>query len=96
MQHPAQAAAWLRRQVIVELRRTWPTPYLPPEQRRAALGRMGVVEPLISSLEGMSAEQRAALVAGTIEGMAMADVATVLDTDLGGATSPSRERGWTT
>ena len=85
MQHPAQAAAWLRRQVIVELRRTWPTPYLPPEQRRAALGRMGVVEPLISSLEGMSAEQRAALVAGTIEGMAMADVATVLDTDLGGA-----------
>ncbi len=62
----------------------------------AALGRMGVAEPLISSLEGMSAEQRAALVAGTIEGMAMADVATTLDTDLGGAYAPSRERGSTT
>jgi DNA-directed RNA polymerase specialized sigma24 family protein len=85
MQHPEQAAAWLRRQVISELRRTWPTPHLPPEERRAALGRMGVAEPLISSLEDMSVERRAALVAGTIEGLAMADVAIALDTDLGGA-----------
>jgi len=46
---------------------------------------MGVGEPLIRSLEGMSAERRAALVAGSVEGMAMADVATTLDTDLGDA-----------
>ena len=85
MQPPEQAAVWLRRQLISELRKTWPTPYLPPQERRAALGRMGVVEPLISSLEGMSAEGRAALIASTIEGMGMADVATTLDTDLGGA-----------
>jgi DNA-directed RNA polymerase specialized sigma24 family protein len=85
LQHPEQAAAWLRRQVIAELRRTWPTPSLPPEERRAALGRMAVGEPLISALESMSAEHRAALVAGTIEGLGMADVATTLDTDLAGA-----------
>jgi DNA-directed RNA polymerase specialized sigma24 family protein len=85
MQDPQRAAAWLRREVIGELRRTWPTPHLPPQERRAALGRMGVVEPLISALEGMSAERRAALVAGTIEQMGMADVATMLDTDTGGA-----------
>jgi DNA-directed RNA polymerase specialized sigma24 family protein len=80
-----QAAAWLRREVIGELRRTWPTPQLPPEERHAVLHRMGVADPLISSLEGMSAERRAALVVSTIEGMAMADVANTLDTDLGDA-----------
>ena len=80
-----QAAAWLRREVIGELRRTWPTPQLQPEERHAVLHRMGVADPLISSLEGMSAERRAALVVSTIEGMAMADVANTLDTDLGDA-----------
>ena len=80
-----QAAAWLRREVIGELRRTWPTPYLAPGERHAVLSRMGVAEPLISALEEMSAEQRAALVVSSIEGMAMADVATTLDADLGDA-----------
>jgi hypothetical protein len=40
---------------------------------------------LISALEEMSAERRAALVVSSIEGMAMADVATTLDADLGDA-----------
>ena len=84
-QNSDQAAAWLRREVIGELRRTWPTPQLQPEERHAALHRMGVADPLISSLEGMSAERRAALVVSTVEGMAMADVANTLDTDLGDA-----------
>jgi len=80
-----QAAAWLRREVIGELRRTWPTPYLPPHERHAVLSRMGATDALISSLEGMSAERRAALVVGSIERMPMADVASTLDTDLGDA-----------
>ncbi|HKO32900.1 MAG TPA: hypothetical protein VJY85_04045 [Candidatus Limnocylindria bacterium] len=84
-QDSGQAAAWLRREVIGELRRTWPTPYLPPHERHAVLGRMGATDALISSLEGMSAERRAALVVASIEGMPMADVATTLDTDLGDA-----------
>ena len=79
------AAGWLRREVISELRRTWPTPNLLPAERRGALRRMGVTEPLMSSIESISADGRAALVAGAIEGLGMPDVAITLDTDLAGA-----------
>ena len=38
---PDQAAAWLRREVIGELRRTWPTPYLPPQRATCRTERAG-------------------------------------------------------
>ncbi len=85
LRHPERAAGWLRHQVITELRRTWPTLRLTPTERREALRRMRVAETVISSLEGMTVEQRAALVAGVIEGLDVADVATTLDTDVGSA-----------
>jgi DNA-directed RNA polymerase specialized sigma24 family protein len=85
LRHPERAAGWLRHQVITELRRSWPTPRLTAAERRDALRKMRVAETVISSLEAMSVERRAALVAGVIEGLDAADVATALDTDLASA-----------
>jgi hypothetical protein len=82
LRHPERAAGWLRHQVINELRRTWPAVVVTPIEWHAALRRMRASDVLISALEGMTVERRAALVAGTIEGMDLADVATILDTDL--------------
>lgn len=82
LRHPERAAGWLRHEVITELRRTWPTPRLTANERHEALRGIRVAEPVISALEGMTVERRAALVAGVIEGLDLADVATTLDTDL--------------
>lgn len=82
MRHPERAAGWLRHQVIRELRRTRLSRNLTPKERHAALRTLGATRPVISSLEGLTVERRAALVAGTLEGLGLPDVATILDTDL--------------
>jgi hypothetical protein len=82
LRHPERAAGWLRHQVIRELRRTRRTPNLAAKERHAALRGLGATKAVISSLEGLTVERRAALVAGTLEGLGLPDVATILDTDL--------------
>ena len=82
LRHPERAAGWLRHQVIRELRRTRLSLNLSAKERHAALLALGVTKPVISSLEGLTVERRAALVAGTLEGLGLPDLATTLDTDL--------------
>jgi hypothetical protein len=85
LRHPERAAAWLRRVVMKELRGTRPSRQLSKAERHAALIEMGAAEPAIAALEDLTQERRAALVAGIVERFALADVATILDTDLVGA-----------
>ena len=82
LRHPERAAGWLRHRVIRELRRTRRSAGLTAKDRHAALRQLGATESVIALLEGLTVERRAALVAGTIEGLGLPDVATTLDTDL--------------
>jgi hypothetical protein len=58
---------------------------VPPRvtERRAALAELGLAEAATDALAQMSLDDRAALIAGTVEGLELADVATVLGRDLG-------------
>jgi hypothetical protein len=85
LRHPERAAAWLRRQVLKELRRTRASRHLVAAERRAALVAIGAAEPAVAALEELTLERRAALVASVVERFALADVATILDSDLVGA-----------
>ena len=85
LRHPERAAAWLRRELLKELRRTPASRQLAPAERHAALRDVGAAEPAIAALEVLKSERRAALVAGVIERFALTDVATILDSDLVGA-----------
>ena len=85
LRHPERAAAWLRRSVMKELRRTRASRRLTPTERHAALFELGAAEPAIAAMEDLTQERRAALVAGIIERFALTDIATILDTDLVGA-----------
>jgi hypothetical protein len=82
LRHPERAAGWLRHRVIRELRRTRPTRNLTQKERHSALRPLGVTKGVVSLLHGLTVERRAALVAGTLEGLGLPDVATTLDTDL--------------
>lgn len=85
LRHPERAAAWLRRQVLKELRHIPPSRHLTPTERHLALVEIGGAQPAIAALEELTPERRAALVAGVVERFSVADVATILDTDLVGA-----------
>lgn len=85
LRHPERAAAWLRRALLKELRRTPASRHLTPAERHAALRDVGAAEPAIAALERLKPTRRAALVAGIVERFALTDVATILDTDLLGA-----------
>ena len=85
LRHPERAAAWLRREVLKELRRTPASRHLTPAERHAALRDLGAAEPAIAALGELTDKHRAALVAGTVERFALTDVATILDTNLAGA-----------
>lgn len=82
LRHPERAAGWLRQRVIRELRRTRRTPGLTAKERHVALRQLGATKPVITLLEGLTVERRAALVAGSLEGLGLPDVATTLETDL--------------
>lgn len=75
LRHPERAAAWLRAKVLQSLRRgkRIEAPSLD------ALRTLGVNEPLLAGLSGLSLMQRAAIVAASVECFAEADVETILD-----------------
>jgi len=79
LRHPERAAAWLRRRVLRRLpsgtAKRGPT----ADERRFALARLGVDNPTYEVLERFSVAQRAALVAGVIEGLGPLDLELVLD-----------------
>jgi DNA-directed RNA polymerase specialized sigma24 family protein len=85
LRHPERAAAWLRREVLKELRHTPASRHLTPAERHAALLDLGAAEPAIAALGDLTSDRRAALVAGIVERFALTDVATILDTNLVGA-----------
>ena len=82
LRHPERAAAWLRARVVRAVRRTAESRRHSRSERRAVLLELGVPEPAIATLEGMSLDARAAVVASSVERFALVDVATVLDRDL--------------
>ena len=85
LRHPERAAAWLRRRVLKDLRRISASRNLTPTERHLALVEIGAAPPAIAALEDMTLERRSALVAGVVERFSVADVASILDTDLAGA-----------
>jgi DNA-directed RNA polymerase specialized sigma24 family protein len=83
LRHPERAAAWLRARVVRELRRSGHPHPMPVEARDRALGELQVAPAAIDALGQLAFEERAALIAGAIERLDLADVATVLDRKLG-------------
>jgi DNA-directed RNA polymerase specialized sigma24 family protein len=82
LRHPERAAAWLRRDVVRTVRRR---ARLRPGRRTAdrgsALDALGVTRAAFEGLASLEADARAALVAGTIEGLDPLDVATIVGRD---------------
>jgi hypothetical protein len=76
LRHPERAAAWLRRRVLRSLRRGIARKRAHPT--REALRPLGVDEPLLACLSGLSIVERAALVASSVEHLAPADIETIL------------------
>ncbi len=83
--HPERAAASLRQHVLKLARRRGPRPVL-NDERLATLGQLGVDRAAAAAVGRLSMIERAALLAGQIEGFAEDDVATIL------GMSPSRAR----
>ena len=79
LRHPERAAAWLRRRVLRTMpRRSQPRPGSPDHERRAVLAALGVDEATYDVLARFSMEQRAALIAGEVEGLSPLDLEVVL------------------
>ena len=82
LRHPERAAAWLRQRVLRAARRTRESGRHSRLERRAVLLELGVPEPAIATLEGLSIEDRTAIVASSVERFSMVDVAAILGRDL--------------
>lgn len=78
LRHPERAAAWLRARVLLALRRTSERRPQPQTERRAVLLQLGMTETSAAALERLSLDERAALVAGSVERFSNTDVATIL------------------
>jgi DNA-directed RNA polymerase specialized sigma24 family protein len=81
LRHPERAAAWLRARVLRTLRRTSDSGRHTRAERRAILLELGMPEAMMAALEGLTLDDRAALVAASVERLAITDVATVLGRD---------------
>jgi DNA-directed RNA polymerase specialized sigma24 family protein len=81
LRHPERAAAWLRARLLRTLRRTTDTRRHSRAERRAVLVDLGVPEAMLAALEGLTLDDRAAMIAASVERLAITDVATVLDRD---------------
>jgi DNA-directed RNA polymerase specialized sigma24 family protein len=81
LRHPERAAAWLRARVLRTLRRTSDSRRHTRAERRAILQELGMPEAMMAALEGLTLDDRAALVAASVERLATTDVATVLGRD---------------
>lgn len=82
LRHPERAAAWLRSRVVHAVRRTAESRVHSRSERRAVLLELGVPEPAIATLEGLTLDDRALVVASSVERFALVDVATILGRDL--------------
>jgi DNA-directed RNA polymerase specialized sigma24 family protein len=80
LRHPERAAAWLRAQVLRELR-SGGDQLRGMSERRAVLAELGLAEPATDAVGQLSLEERAALIAASVEGMEPNDVATILGRD---------------
>jgi DNA-directed RNA polymerase specialized sigma24 family protein len=81
LRHPERAAAWLRARVLRILRRTGDSRRHTRTERRAILLELGMPEAMMAALEGLTLDDRAALVAASVERLAITDVASVLGSD---------------
>jgi DNA-directed RNA polymerase specialized sigma24 family protein len=81
LRHPERAAAWLRARLLHTLHRSGDQGRHPRAERRAALLELGVPEPMMAALESLTLDDRAALVAASVEQLAVTDVATILGRD---------------
>ena len=80
LRHPERAAAWLRGHVVRNLpRHSSRRDGRATDQARSVLASLGVDEGTFDVLEQFSPVQRAALVAGDVEGLAPLDLELVLD-----------------
>lgn len=82
LRHPERAAAWLRSRVLRAAGRTRESRRHSRPERHAAMLELGVPEPAITTLEGLSIEDRTAIVASSVERFSMVDVAAILGRDL--------------
>ena len=89
LRHPERAAAWLRRQVLRSVprgsgKRAGPS----GQERRSTLAALGVDAATYKVLARFSVQQRAALIAGEVEGLSPLD----LELALGTSASSARRR----
>jgi DNA-directed RNA polymerase specialized sigma24 family protein len=82
LRHPERAAAWLRSRVLRDVRRSGESRLHSRAERSSVLLELGVPEPAIATLEGLTIDDRAAIVASSVEGFSPTDVATILGRDL--------------
>jgi hypothetical protein len=88
LRHPERAAAWLRGRVLRKAPRgSWRRGGPSQDERRATLAALGVDDESYDVIQRFSAAQRAALVAGVVEGLSPLDLELVLGT---GAASARR------
>ncbi|HYN64360.1 MAG TPA: hypothetical protein VES36_07135 [Candidatus Limnocylindrales bacterium] len=85
LRHPERAAAWLRARLLRALRRTSDSRRHSRAERRAILLEVGIPEAMLATLEGLTLDDRAALVAASVERFAITDVATILGRDAAAA-----------
>ena len=81
LSHPERAAAWLRRRVVREARRSRQSDGGTGSRRRAALEDLGVNATAFAALAALDVLERAALVASTVERLDAGDVATIVGQD---------------
>jgi DNA-directed RNA polymerase specialized sigma24 family protein len=82
LRHPERAAAWLRSRVLRAVRHSAESRLHSRGERRSVLLELGVPEPAIATLEGLTMDDRAAIVASSVERFSLTDVATILGRDL--------------
>lgn len=82
LRHPERAAAWLRARLLQALRHTSESRRHSWAERRTVLLELGMPEAMMAALEGLTLEDRAAVVAASVERFSIIDVATILGRDL--------------
>jgi len=79
LRHPERGAAWLRAELLSEVRRAGAPRPQSVEARHATLAALGVPDGLTDALAALPLDERAALIAGMVERLDIRDVATILD-----------------
>jgi DNA-directed RNA polymerase specialized sigma24 family protein len=83
LRHPERAAAWLRGRVTRSLAHAGRRSVDTDDERRLALGAIGVTDAAFDGLATLSVRERAAFVAAMIEHMDPIDVETIIGADAG-------------